>query len=248
MTALSSAKSNASRLLLENISRVSKCAELLAAKRQYGPAIHLMMAAREECVKWIVLYCWEHLDSSTKRKLYNHMFKHELGGIFHFLSGRLEVAELFAAMTESLRGRDPEWDKAASAVASFLHDVTENFDPESLSEQIQEYLYGIDRTGYDDQYKEWIIKLERDRTGSIYVDFDQQFHIARSPSSFKLSHFKRYRNDVALARYYIDRLRGRRPNREILYRLIPKWKSELKDNLRRFKRHMQDGQKQNTPH
>jgi len=44
-------------IIKENIDSLIESADELAAKEHYGPAIHLMMAAREECVKWILVHC-----------------------------------------------------------------------------------------------------------------------------------------------------------------------------------------------
>lgn len=219
-----------SRLVLKNISRLFRCAELLAAKRQYGPAVHIMMAAREECAKWIVLHCWNHLDRDIRRKLYNHMFKHELGYIFHFLSGRMQMGEMASAGLEALMGRDPEWDKSASVVAAYIQDKSNNYDQKRLAEQITIFLNDADRTqASKDLQKNDILSLERDRTGSVYVDVNERLIITADPFAFKFKAYKRYRDHVLLARYYIDRLRGRRRNKRVLHHLFPRWKSETRN-------------------
>jgi AbiV family abortive infection protein len=235
-------RDDVSASLLKNISRLTTSAELLASRRKFGPAVHLVMAAREECAKWIILHCWDFLESRTKTRIYNHMFKHELAGIFHFLSGRIQVADILNAGFAHLQGRDPEWDKSAQVVGRYLLDMTQNLTAKSMAEQINIFLQ-LDRTGHEDRYRSAVKKNESDRTSSIYVDFDERFNVAVSPDSFGRKEYKRFRNDVMIARYYIDRLRGRNPDRKSLVRAIPKWNAEVRDFVRGLKAHFRKASK-----
>jgi len=239
------ATEDASKLLLLNIARLVSCAELLARKRKYGPAVHMMIAAHEECAKWIALFCWNHLEDRTKRRIYNHIFKHDLGGLFYYLTGRHQIARFVATGTKHLKGRDPKWDEAALIVSRHLFDETERYDARRLSVHINKILYGEDRTKTNkDLYEAHFRATERDRTGSIYVDFDKDLQVVLSPEKFGLCRYRDYKRKVLIARYYIDRLRGRRRSGTYLYRVNPRWEAEVKQFVSVLNKRLQRRQKQ----
>lgn len=91
-----------------NITSLFDAAELLASNEYYGPAIHLMMAAREESVKWMLVHCWSHLDQNTQEKIFRHDFKHRTSGIFYFLSGQLQAMDFFVGGLALLKDKVPK--------------------------------------------------------------------------------------------------------------------------------------------
>src|SRR5215813_9129373 len=91
-----------------NITVLFDAAELLASRTYFGPAIHLMIAAREECVKWVLAHCWVHLDPDWRTKIFRHQFRHKATGIFYFLSGQLHAINFLIGGLELLKEKEPQ--------------------------------------------------------------------------------------------------------------------------------------------
>ncbi|WBL82788.1 AbiV family abortive infection protein [Bradyrhizobium xenonodulans] len=219
-----------------NIRRLFDSAELLAAKSFYGPAIHLMMAAREESVKWMLVHCWEFLERESRSKIFRHDFKHEKAGIFHFLSGKLQALDFAVGALELLRERenDPEVREATSVVIEHLPTVLSD-DPKDLAEVITKSLYSMsDNSGelrLKQQLKDSIDASEKLRLNSIYVDFDQELGVKNDPGKLQVDEYKKIRSDVLLAKFHIDKLAGRNPDKSELYSAFPDWKHDLEKSL-----------------
>jgi hypothetical protein len=72
---------------------------------------------------------------------------------------------------------------------------------------------------------------ETTRQKSIYVDFDGSLEITGEPSNFTQADYQKIKRDVVLAKYYIDKVIGLDPNKEILYAVFPEWRTEIDKGL-----------------
>jgi AbiV family abortive infection protein len=175
-------------IIRSNISSLFDSAELLSSKGYYGPAVHLMMAAREECVKWILVYCWQHLDEGSRAKIFSHGFKHKSAGIFYFMSGQLQAFDLMAGGMELLKAKDPQLGEVSARLLEIF--AEELSDPKSMADNLMSSLYKLEGAPEDVQakHKAALTKsaddAEKMRQNSIYVDFDQDFPSRCSTAEF----------------------------------------------------------------
>jgi AbiV family abortive infection protein len=227
-------------VIRSNIGSLFDAAELLASKGYYGPAVHLMMAAREEGVKWILVFCWSHLDQDTRAKIFSHDFKHKTAGIFYFLSGQLDAIDFAIGSLELLKEEEqPHVREAVDRLIELLPEAIKD-DGESLAKTIISSLHhsGVPNEAPDitEKRKKALAKLVADaeqmRQNSIYVDFDQALQIGNRPQNFKKDDYDKVKRDVVLATYHIDKLSGLNPSRDVLHSLFPEWKDELEKSLR----------------
>jgi AbiV family abortive infection protein len=220
-----------------NINSLFDAADLLVSKDFYGPAIHLMMAAREESVKWMLVHCWSHLDQKSRAKIFSHDFKHKTAGIFYFLSGQLQAMDLAIGGLELLKDKAPEISQTTAALIELLPKTID--DPESIAKSIVSSLY----SGPSDEPEEISAKrkaalaklvdeAETLRQTSIYIDFDQSFKIRGRPQDFGKEDYEKIKKDVVLARYHIDKVSGLNPNKDVLHSTFPEWKDDLEKSLK----------------
>jgi AbiV family abortive infection protein len=220
-----------------NIASLFDSAELLASKEYYGPAIHLMMAAREECAKWILIYCWAHLDRNSRAKVFSHDFKHKTGGVFYFLSGQLQAMDFVVGGLELLKNKDPQISEATAALIGLLSKTLDS--PESIAKSVVDSFHF---RGQPDEpkeitaqreaaFKKLVDDAEALRQNSIYVDFDPTLSVSGQPANFDKDDYAKIRTDVILAKYHIDKLAGLDPSKDILHSTFPEWKDELEKSL-----------------
>jgi AbiV family abortive infection protein len=224
-----------SNQILKNLKRLIECADILAQHKHYGPAIHLALAAREEAVKWLVLFAWEYLDQRIKGRIYNHLLKHELAGLFYYLSGKIQASEFVTTGLALLARRDSDKLRDANLISEHIWNEFHPRDPKCLAAEITHFMFVMDRSKYEGALKDSLKLTERKRTASIYVDFGTDYKVEMSPASFKASDYRSYRRDVLLAQYYIQELLGRRPDRKILHQLFPEWKKEFRDSIAKLR-------------
>ena len=222
----------------KNITSLFDAAELLASKEYYGPAIHLMMAAREESVKWMLVHCWEHLDQKTKTKIFRHEFKHRTVGIFYFLSGELHAMDIVAGALELAKDKDPEIGKAAELIEK-LPKATD--DPKHIAETIVASLHYIpddteesQRAEIEEALKKSADADEKLRQNSIYVDFDSALKIEGGPQDYKKKDYENIKRNVVLAKYHMDKLAGLNPSKDVLHATFPEWKAELEKSIEKY--------------
>jgi AbiV family abortive infection protein len=223
-----------------NIASLFDAAELLSQKKYYGPAIHLMMAAKEECVKWILVNCWDHLDQSTRNKVFSHEFKHKTAGIFYYMSGQLQAIDFAIGGLELLKANEPQISKATAALIDLLPKAID--DPQSIAKTIISSLHLV---GSSDETKEVTAKreaalkkmvddAEKLRTHSIYVDFGQALQISGQPLQFKSDSYNNVKKEEIVARFHIDKLSGLNPSKNVLHSTFPEWKDELEKSLEKL--------------
>jgi AbiV family abortive infection protein len=221
-----------------NVSSLFESAEILSSRGYYGPAVHLMMAAREECVKWVLIYCWDHLDNASRTKIFSHEFKHRSASIFYFMSGQLNALDFAAAGMELLTAKDPQFDEVGARFRQIL--VERQKDPESLADNLMSSLHKLDDAPKDiqEKHKVALTKLvddaEKMRQNSIYVDFDKDLNVIAHPRDFGKDDYDRLKKDVILARFHIDQLAGHNPDKSILHSIFPEQKGELEQALKKL--------------
>ena len=220
-----------------NMTTLFDAAELLASRMYFGPAIHLMIAAREECVKWVLAHCWVHLDRDSRAKIFRHRFKHKAAGIFYFLSGQLQAISFVIAGVELLKEKEPQISEASAALIELLSKRIE--DPKSVAKSIPSSLYaGLPNESKeitakrDAAVKKLVDDAEELRHNSIYVDFDEALQICGQPNSFTQSDYEKVKKDVILAMFHIDKLSGLQPNADVLHSTFPEWKDEYEKSIR----------------
>lgn len=221
-----------------NITSLFDAAELLVSKDHFGPAIHLMMGAREECVKWILVHCWGHLDQSSRAKIFSHAFKHKTAGIYYFMSGQLQAIDFAVGGLELLKQKDPQISEACAALIELLPKALGG--PESIAKTIMSSLHNAGPPGESKEMAEKrtaalakkVDDAEKLRQNSIYVDFDQGLQVSGRPQDFKKDDYDRMKKDVILAKYHIDKLSGLEPSKEILHSTFPEWNDELEESLK----------------
>lgn len=227
----------------ENVVSLFDAAELLALKAYYGPAIHLMMSAREELVKWITLHCWEHLDKGTRSQIFRHEFKHKAAGVFHFLRGELEMVDFAIGAVSLIKERNPKIDQETDTVIADLPTLQSIVDPRRLADVIIRSLTMFHEVGElmevwnkrKEDMKRRIDEAELIRQNSIYVDFNSNLEIAGEPKKFAEGDYRTIKKDVLLAKYYIEKLSGSEPSKEILYDIFPELKDEIEKMLAELK-------------
>jgi AbiV family abortive infection protein len=151
----------------KNIESLFNAAELLASNSYYGPAIHLMMAARKESVKWITLHCWKYLATDTRAQVFRHDFKHKAAGVFPISARRTGNARFCYRCSVIEKIRNPE---------------------------------------IEDE-------------------------VVAEPSGFNRNDYDSIRKDVTVAKYYVDKLSGLEPSKEILYDIFPESRKEIEERL-----------------
>jgi hypothetical protein len=229
-----------------NITSLFDSAELLASREYYGPAIHLLMAAREECVKWILVYCWAHLDEKSRTKIFSHEFKHKTSGIFYFMSGQLQALDFVIGGIELLKTKDPKLGKVSARLISLLPGTID--DPDSIAKSIRDSLSYADssseteetKTKREAALKKLVDDAEELRQHSIYVDFNSALTINGQPQNLKKEDYEKIKKDVILARYHIDKLSGLNPKKDVLHSTFPEWKEELEKSLRKLSSDLED--------
>jgi AbiV family abortive infection protein len=228
----------------QNITSLFDAAELLVSNKYYGPAIHLIMAAREESVKWMLVHCWDHLDQNTQAKIFRHDFKHRTSGIFYFLSGQLQAMDLFVGALELLKDKNNEISDDATLLIENLPKTID--DRKNISETIMISLQSVQdeseeiRLKRDQAIKDSVDAAETLRQNSIYVDFDRDLKIKGAPQQYGKNDYLKIRRDVVLAKYHMDKLAGLNPNKDVLHSTFPEWKAELEERLRDLARSFAD--------
>jgi hypothetical protein len=223
----------------KNVESLFDVAEILAARKHYGPAIHLMMASREEAVKWIALHCWEHLDCDTRSQIFRHEFKHKAAGVFHFLSGELQAIDYAIGAFGLLKERSPEFERDTSTIIRYLPRLSSTGDSKKLASVITGSLSNYQRPDEPDgviqkrkaALRGVVDKSETTRQKSIYVDFDQRLEITGGPTDFTQADYEEVKKDVIVAKYYIDKMIGLDPDKETLYAVYPEWRGEIEKGL-----------------
>jgi AbiV family abortive infection protein len=223
----------------KNVASLFDAAEILASKKHHGPAIHLMMAAREEAVKWIALQCWNHLDNETRGQIFRHDFKHKAAGVFYFLNGELQAIDYAIGAFELLKEKSPELARDTEVIIQYLPRISSIDDPKKLASVITRTLSNYQQPDESeeitkkrrDALRRLVDEGETTRQKSIYVDFDGSLEITGEPSNFTQADYQKIKRDVVLAKYYIDKVIGLDPNKEILYAVFPEWRTEIDKGL-----------------
>lgn len=228
-----------------NITSLFDDADILATREHYGSAIHLMMAAREESVKWILVHCWVYLNQDTRNKIFNHKYKHKTADIFYFMSGELHAIDLVVGALALLKDKEPQVGESIAALIDLL--PKRIFYPKTIAISITSLLHsGLPNEAIEIKEKQKIAlanriaEAEKLRQNSIYVDFDQALNIGARPQSFNKDDYEKIRKDVILAIYHIDKLSGLNPNNEVLHSTFPEWKDELETNLKELASRLAD--------
>jgi hypothetical protein len=210
-----------------------------------------MMAAREECAKWILLHCWTHLDQNSRIRIFNHRCKHTTAGVFYFLSGQLQAIDFAIGGLELLKKKDPQISEASAALIDLLPKTIG--DPESIAKAIASALH---LAGDPNESKEAAAKREAGlkklvdeaeelRQNSIYVDFNEDLQICGQPKSVTKDDYLKTEKDVVLAIFHIDKLSGKNPSTDVLHSTFPEWKEELENSLKKLATRL-EGPEQNN--
>jgi len=195
------------RAIQKNIESLFDAAEILASGKYHGPAIHLMMAAREEGAKWITLHCWEHLDEDVRNQVFRHDFKHKAAGVFQFLSGELQAIDYAIGAFELLKERSPELAGDIEMIIQYLPRMSSIDGQKKLANVITMTLSNFGQPDETDDItqkrkaalRRLVDEGETIRLKSIYVDFDRGLKITGEPNNFTQEDYKKIKKSVVLA-------------------------------------------------
>ncbi len=200
------------------------------------------MAAREEAAKWIAVHCWDFLDDKIRNQIFRHEFKHKAAGVFYFLSGELHAIDFAIGAFQLIQERSPELGISVQQAIQYFPKAHSADNPKKLADVITRALTSYENADDSPEItKKKRIATERAvdeaetmRQKSIYVDFDSVFEITGDPNTFGPDEYERIKKDVIVAKYYIEKLSGLEPNKDILYQEYPEWKQEIEENLKKL--------------
>jgi len=247
MTGSAKNRKRLSKLVYKNIGNLFMSAEKLAKTKTYGPATHLMLAAREECVKWILLHCWDYIDGSIKKKVYRHEFKHEAVVVFYTLIAQVAVVEFSRMATKEIIKLDGRLAESFQLIALGTSSIFSVTDPQRIANQINGIFVEGDGQSHEIELMDVLRDDEDERQASIYVDFDSTLSETGGPHKLRKRSYEKYKGDVLLARYYVDRCAGQQPNISKLFRVVPTLKPLLTKLLNAFKLHIDEKLRSSRP-
>jgi AbiV len=202
------AETTALKEIYNNAKRAHRIANNFWRARSNAAAVHHSIICWEECSKYLIVYCKDHLPQDLFRRRFQHATKFSVGSSMYYLGGQLSVIFLL-----EVSGRKSE------PIAGLARLLLENYkDPRHIAEQI------IDVVSMKELSAEQIKRSKEDwektellRRQSVYVDLDNDLNIESCPARIERSVAKKW---VVNARYGIATLRFLRSSKPNLSKLI----------------------------
>jgi AbiV family abortive infection protein len=166
--------------IYKNASEVLEAAELLKKNNHNAHSLHFSIICWEECSKYLLAYCKDHLPENQFKSRYNHISKYSLAGAIYFLSGGFSVIHLIQEMYDS--GAFGEGSEGLAALVELtLQDVGFG-SPERLANSLIKYLSSEKTDDQKAALEKTYLDLEKLRTQSVYVDFNEDLSLQSVPS------------------------------------------------------------------
>lgn len=222
MAASSPKQEIALKAIYKNISNLRVEANIAYSSRRYSSAVLFAILCGEECSKYLLVYCKEHLPIDVFKRRFRHAPKHRVLGVPWHVSGMLSVVHLMHSIdiTKFLKQKSDQ-----RTFLNHLFKFSCHQNPQRLAETIIECLRPYDDVNREGRLIEEMNEREADRRSSVYVDLTEDYEIVGSPANIGKPKAEKYLRDMAVAVAAINFVISPRPD-------IHKYNDDLPRDMR----------------
>ncbi len=175
--------------IYSNIVDLNLEAKNLQRRKKFAFSVHLSIACLEECSKYIIVFCKNHLDESVYKKRFQHLTKHRISTSFYYILGQIQVLNVVEIAKERV---DEKHKKILETLSGLLSVTIERGTPANTANAILEILSQNKDEAVETQRKKFVSEVEHLRTSSLYVDVANEASIISTPKEIEKSTSSRY--------------------------------------------------------